>query len=646
MSDKNENIKTRIIIPMILVTAFLISISLVGGYQLQNSSIDRSVHQHISGVHSLYKELLWEEAQVMNGQIDFLKTDKALLKAFLFKDRESLSDKSQDLFERMRSKYRITHFYFHGTDKICFLRVHSPGRHGDLIDRITLDGAISSGTPVHGIELGPLGTFTLRVVHPWVVDGKLEGYIELGMEIEHVTQFIKQALNVELLVLIEKNFLKKNDWESGLKIINRRGDWDQFRKFVAIDQTIEGSPILDEKIASHQMDDKSIFTTEFGGRHYKGSFKDLIDAGGHRIGEIISLVDITASRTNLLRLVYLISGLSLIIGSGLILFFNNYVGRIQNRLTSDRLKLRMEIEERQRKEEALAMSEKNFRSIFEESKDAIVSTDTKGNLLMINPAGMKLFGLTVHEIGSIKFQDFYTNPEMGRRFLAIMLEQGYLRDFGVQLSGKGKKVMDCLMTVTAKLSSDGVIIGYDGIIRDVTPFKRMEDELKKLATTDSLTSINNRGNFMDLAQKEMNRSKRYKHPFSMIMLDIDHFKKVNDTYGHSSGDQVLIKFCELCMKELRDCDIMGRLGGEEFAIALAECEMENAVIIAERIRKTVASHTVIIGDVEIRFTVSLGISRMQSAIDLKSMLEQADNALYEAKENGRNQVQTAVKKTV
>jgi diguanylate cyclase (GGDEF)-like protein/PAS domain S-box-containing protein len=345
-------------------------------------------------------------------------------------------------------------------------------------------------------------------------------------------------------------------------------------------------------------------------------------------------------------LVSLIVGLFLVIGGGLFLFFNKYIGGIQNRLISSRIKLRSEIEVRRQSEEALAASEKRFRSLFEESKDAIVSTDKEGNLSMVNPAGMELFGLADLKTESINFQDLYVDPAMARRFSAAIVEQGYIRDFGVELCGKDGKAMDCLMTFTTKLSDDGALIGFEGIVRDVTPYKRMEEELRRLATIDSLTGINNRHNFQDLTLKEMNRSKRYGHPFALIMLDIDHFKKVNDTYGHSVGDQVLIEFCDTCLKALRESDFMGRQGGEEFAVALVECDAEAAVIVAERIRKAIASHTVTSGNKEIRFTVSIGVTRMWQDCDLNSMLECADKALYKAKENGRNQVQFSENKPV
>ena len=299
----------------------------------------------------------------------------------------------------------------------------------------------------------------------------------------------------------------------------------------------------------------------------------------------------------------------------------------------------LDITARKNLEEKLLASEKRFRSFFEESKDAIVSTDLKGNLLLVNPSGMALFGLTDSELEGVNFRDLYVEPAIARQFATAIRKKGHIRDFGIQLYGKGRKVMDCLMTVVAKQSDDGTLTGYEGIIRDVTPYKKMEEELRRLATIDSLTGINNRRNFMNLAQKEITRSMRYKRSLSMLMLDIDFFKKVNDTYGHSAGDKVLIEFCDVSIKELRDQDIMGRLGGEEFAIALVECDTAEAVVVAERIRKAVARHKVHTGKEEIRFKVSIGVAGIWKDCDLNSMIKRADKALYKAKESGRNQVQ-------
>ena len=642
MCGHSENFKARILFPMILSGAFLIFFSVAGAYWLQNRAIDNSVHQRAAGTHRLFKELIQEETRVMGGQIDFIKTEKSLFESFQARDRKSLMEKTKPLFERMRSKYRITHFYFHGKDQICFLRVHSPERYGDLIERFTMKGAVSAGKPFNGIELGPLGTFTLRLVYPWIMDGKLEGYIELGMEIEHITRLIKQSLNLDLLVLIEKRYLDKSGWEAGLKLLNRKGNWELFNNFVIIDRTMAGSPILNDILRGHLKDDDSIFSTRLSSRYYKGQFKDLIDAGGRRVGKIVSLVDITDQHKNLWRLILLIAGLSITIGLSLALFFNTLLEAIQYRLITSRENLQSEIDTRRKSEEALEASEKRFRSLFEESKDAIFITDKDGNLQMVNPAGMDLFGLSEAEITSSNISALFIEQSVVRKFIAAIFDKGYVHDFGVQLKGKNGKVMDCLMTVNAKKSTDGAFVGYEGIIRDVTPYKRMEEELRLLATTDSLTGVNNRRNFIGLAQKEINRSQRYGYSFSLLMLDIDHFKNINDTYGHSNGDQVLIDFCRLCLKEIRENDIFGRLGGEEFAIALIETDTEGAKIIAKRIKGAVSSHSVIVDNDKIRITVSLGITELCPNEDLETVIARADSALYQAKEDGRNLVRTCL----
>ena len=639
--DNTENMKIRILIPMVLAGTVLIVISLYGGYWLQKRAIEDSVYQRCSGVNRLFKEFLDEEAQIMSGQIDFLKTDQDLVASFLARDRSNLTNLTQPLLERMRLNYRITHFYFHEPDKVCFLRVHSPDRYGDLIDRFTITGAASSGQPFHGIELGPLGTFTLRVVHPWVTEGRLVGYIELGMEIEHLTQLIKQAQGVELLVLIEKRFLERDGWEAGLKILNREGNWDLFNDFVIIDQTISGSNILDEKLNLHLTADNSTFIVEFDNSYYMGIFEDLIDAGNRRVGEILILTDVSAQHADLNRLVLLMATISVIIGTVLFLFFNKYIGRIEDRLVSSRQELQTEIEVRRSSEEALTVSEKRFRSLFEESKDAIVTTDHKGNILMVNPAGRELLGLAEESVQLKKIQDLYVERTMAKKFAANILEHGFIRDFGVQLYGKGGRIIDCLMTVTSKISDSGVIAGFEGIIRDVTPYKKFEEELRRLATTDALTNANNRRSFIELAQKEIKRAKRYGHPLSVVMIDIDHFKKVNDSCGHSAGDRVLVELSKICMNTLRESDVFGRYGGEEFAMILVESNMEAAVVTAERIREAIASHKVVEGKMVINISVSLGVAELLPDDDLDSMLKRADIALYQAKENGRNQVQTA-----
>lgn len=184
----------------------------------------------------------------------------------------------------------------------------------------------------------------------------------------------------------------------------------------------------------------------------------------------------------------------------------------------------------------------------------------------------------------------------------------------------------------------GELVGIVENYRDVTEQKKLENSLREMATTDGLTGVFNRRHYLSLSEKDCRRVRRYGFPLSLIMFDIDHFKKVNDTYGHAAGDQVLIETCNIAQQQLRDSDILGRIGGEEFAITLVECDQDQALRVAERLRKAFAKGGVESSCGEVRFTVSLGVAQVAPGEDLASLMRRADAALYEAKETGRNRV--------
>lgn len=168
---------------------------------------------------------------------------------------------------------------------------------------------------------------------------------------------------------------------------------------------------------------------------------------------------------------------------------------------------------------------------------------------------------------------------------------------------------------------------------------RLFGEVQQLARTDSLTGLHNRRNFMELAQREFGRARRHQHPLTAIMLDIDHFKKVNDNYGHAVGDQVLQIVAARCRETVREIDILGRYGGEEFVVLLLETDIDGARIIAERLRQCVTEPPIDINVGSLVITVSLGIANLdQECTDLDDLLRRADQALYVSKQNGRNQV--------
>ncbi len=160
--------------------------------------------------------------------------------------------------------------------------------------------------------------------------------------------------------------------------------------------------------------------------------------------------------------------------------------------------------------------------------------------------------------------------------------------------------------------------------------------LQKLAEIDLLTNIYNRRSFLVKAEAELNRAIRYNHPLSIVLLDIDYFKKINDNFGHQAGDKILKSLATSVASLVRFCDIFGRYGGEEFIIMLVETDYRSATIFAERIRNTIANLIVTYDSILIKFTVSIGIGILENDQELSSIIKRADNALYEAKNKGRN----------
>lgn len=167
---------------------------------------------------------------------------------------------------------------------------------------------------------------------------------------------------------------------------------------------------------------------------------------------------------------------------------------------------------------------------------------------------------------------------------------------------------------------------------------RLLEENRELATRDSLTHIFNRRTFSDLAVRELARAARNDHVTSLLMLDIDHFKVVNDTYGHPVGDQALIHIVKIIKDSVRMQDLYGRWGGEEFVVLLAETDSSEALQIAERLRQRIADSTLMINNHSIKMTISIGIATLPGSDkpDLDRMIEQADKAMYDAKHAGRN----------
>jgi diguanylate cyclase (GGDEF)-like protein/PAS domain S-box-containing protein len=299
----------------------------------------------------------------------------------------------------------------------------------------------------------------------------------------------------------------------------------------------------------------------------------------------------------------------------------------------------MDMTEQNVMEEHLRQSEMDFRRLFENMQDVYFRTDVNGDIQKISPAARRMLGYEINEIEGKPAKLFYLKMSDSEDFRAAILRSGIVTDFPGKMLCKNGTTIDISINSQALYDEEGQFAGVEGIFRDVTQRNAMERELKRLATTDPLTGIDNRRAFLEHAEHIFKSCQRYQNPMCLLMLDLDLFKAVNDQHGHLTGDHVLIRFAEEVKCELREIDLFGRLGGEEFCVLLQQTDLHQAMLVAERIRLRI-QHMKLYTDKQEDFslTVSIGIA-MNRATDerLERVLDRADKALYQAKGQGRNQ---------
>ena len=228
-------------------------------------------------------------------------------------------------------------------------------------------------------------------------------------------------------------------------------------------------------------------------------------------------------------------------------------------------------------------------------------------------------------------------PEGDRDLMAGRTERV---TFEAAFTAPDRRRIHALVTKTPYLDDEGRPVGIIGVVTDISERKTLERELRRLATTDTLTDAGNRRHFLAVATREFARARRHGHPLAVIMIDVDHFKRINDGYGHATGDEAIKALVTACRQGLREHDFLGRLGGEEFAVLLPETAEGGALETAERLRQLVAAIDLPVPDgARLTLTASLGVAALAEDGRFEALLARADAALFRAKANGRNRVE-------
>ena len=302
-----------------------------------------------------------------------------------------------------------------------------------------------------------------------------------------------------------------------------------------------------------------------------------------------------------------------------------------------------DISKRKALEETLEM----YSRIVSATNDHLSYLDTDYTYLAVNDAYLishnkKREDIVPHTVSELFGEDVFTRLIKPKLDKCIGGEVVNYQDW-FDMPALGKRFMD--VTYYPVSGSEGDVVGVVVNSHDITEWKRTEDKLKHLATHDSLTGMYNRKVLEQRLRNELLRAARYNHDVSVFMIDLDHFKPINDTYGHQVGDDVLIAIAKVLEGSIRKTDSAARYGGEEFIIILPETPLSEAEELAERLRSHIADHVIPIDDGrEIKITASIGVSTFPAhGASWEDLLNTADSAMYEAKEAGRNCVRVAKK---
>ncbi len=301
-------------------------------------------------------------------------------------------------------------------------------------------------------------------------------------------------------------------------------------------------------------------------------------------------------------------------------------------------RLRQEIKERIDSEAKLEELADRYRALVDHAPfPVVISSWPEGRVLYVNFQALQKFELNPDTIQEQITHNYYVSQDDRARLETTLAQEAFIQNWQVKLQTKTGNAFWASLSLS-KITFDHQLAIFAAIV-DVSEQRQLQKRLARLAITDELTGLFNRRYFMQRGTAEFNRTIRYQTPLSLMMLDIDHFKKINDQHGHDAGDLVLENLSQLLQENLRQFDILGRLGGEEFAILLPNIDRSEALALGERLRQMIEQDHLTVNGEEIVVTVSIGVTSLTlETPNLKSLLKQADRALYQAKRDGRNRV--------
>ncbi|MDQ6961165.1 MAG: diguanylate cyclase [Mariprofundaceae bacterium] len=490
-----DNLKKRILLPLVIVAMIVLGLEYQSLMRLLDRQLSSEMQMTVSSLQEHFNISKDSHLELMASKLEMITLNDALMDALIDGDREQLLTLSLPIFTKLKAVYHITHFYFHDAQRYNILRVHEPTRYGDKIDRFTMEGAAREQRLFHGMELGPLGTFTLRVVLPVFKKERLIGYIELGLEVEDILKFVQQALATDLVVLIDKQYIRKQGWEKGMKMLSRAPNWSQLTSFVV---TYQSRPDIPDSLLKEVSSTTSLTIHRnflLNNKIYWVSAIHLSDVADREVGQLLLIREMTSAIEETRTEFWLLFGTALLLGVVILIFFYAVLGETVKVLKQakstlvDEVKSREDmqiafIEELKIEQQMLRESEERFEKISASAQDAIVFMNDQGGIDYWNNAASHVFGYDQQSI-------------IGRSLQDLLVPESYYQAFVLDFPTLKQTVKGTALGQTTELTAlhqdrgefpvelslSSVMIKEKwhaiGIFRDITERKQLQKETEQ-----------------------------------------------------------------------------------------------------------------------------------------------------------------------
>ena len=587
------------------------------------------------------QELFWQGRQAQRAEAGVAGEAGGEQTAAL---RQDLYQYLAPAWSQMQAEFglRQLHFQF-GPGALSYLRVHTPEKFGDRMDglRHIIEDVNRDQQPRSGFETGRVYSGVRGVVPVWHGDpgdpDAFVGVLEAGTSFNVHLQRLDRRIDAGIAILLKREHVDGAVWAEFRALSGQRLE-QECGCYLEASSRDEVLAWMEDMALQRLVDGETVSQLlNWQGKHWHLSRFPLRDYLGQQqptraaVGSVLIWRDKTEQYLQWQQL-QLRAQLSLLLG------FLLAQALLLGLLYVTRHGLQQRIEQATA---ALRESEAMLQSAQAVAQLGSWELDVASGRLSWSPQTYRIFALDPSTPADYQLFLSFIHPddraEVDAAWQAALEGAPYDLEHRIIVNGEVRWVRE---RADLSLHQGGSLRSAIGTVQDISDAKAMELELRRLATTDTLTGLPNRRSFIERMEQELSRFQRNGEPTAVLMLDLDHFKQINDRYGHAHGDAVLRHFASLVNESLRKMDMVGRLGGEEFAILMPDTDLDGARLFAERLRKRLEQSPCPSEQGEISVTVSIGLTLFADQdLSYDPALARADEALYRAKELGRNRVE-------